>query len=54
MLDREDTGRAASPTTAILDSQTIKAPQAARRGYDAHKRISGRKRHVAGTPTAGC
>ena len=37
----------ASPNAAILDSQSVKAPGAAERGYDAGKKIAGRKRHVA-------
>lgn len=47
MLDRERAGRDASPTGAVIDSQTIKAPQAEARGYDAGKKIVGRKRHIA-------
>ena len=47
MIDRERCGREASPTAGVLDSQTIKAPQAQTRGYDANKKIVGRKRHVA-------
>ena len=47
MLDRERAGRAASPTAAVIDSQTVKAPGAAARGYDAGKRVVGRKRHIA-------
>ncbi|WP_081762632.1 IS5 family transposase [Xanthobacter sp. 126] len=47
MLDRERAGREASPTGAVIDSQTIKAPQAEARGYDAGKKIVGRKRHIA-------
>ena len=31
--DREQTGREASPTGGVLDSQTVKAPFAERRGY---------------------
>ena len=44
MLDRE---RQASPSAAVIDSQSIKAPNAERRGYDAAKKIVGRKRHIA-------
>lgn len=44
---REPTGREASPTGAVLDSQIIKAPQAETRGYDAGEKIVGRKRHIA-------
>lgn len=47
MLDRERAGREASPSGGVLDSQTVKAPHAHSRGYDAAKRIVGRKRHVA-------
>ena len=47
MLDRERVGREASPTAAVIDSQSVKAPQAQSRGYDANKRVLGRKRHIA-------
>jgi transposase len=47
MLDRERSGREASPSAGILDSQSVKAPAARQRGYDAGKKIVGRKRHVA-------
>jgi putative transposase len=48
MLDRERAGREASPTAGVLDSQTVKAPAApGGGGYDAAKRVKGRKRHVA-------
>ena len=47
MLDRERAGRAASPTGAVLDSQSVKAPAAKERGFDGGKKITGRKRHVA-------
>jgi putative transposase len=47
MLDRERSGREASPSAGILDSQSVKAPAARRRGYDAGKKIVGRKRHIA-------
>ena len=46
MLDRERSGREASPSAGILDSQSVKAPTARERGYDANKKILGRKRHV--------
>lgn len=48
MKDREKSGREPSPSLVILDSQSIKcdAPQG-ERGYDAGKKINGRKRHVA-------
>ena len=45
---RKTEGRAVAPTAAIVDSQSVKTPdQAGERGYDAGKKISGRKRHVA-------
>lgn len=47
MLDRERVGRAASPSAGVLDSQSVKAPAAERGGgYDAAKRVKGRKRHI--------
>lgn len=48
MLDRERAGREASPTAGVLDSQTAKAPHApGGGGYDAAKKVKGRKRHIA-------
>ena len=47
MLDREMAGRETSPSAAVIDSQTIKAPQGKTRRYDAGKKIVGRKRHIA-------
>src|SRR5471030_902265 len=47
MLDRETEGREASPSAGVIDSQSIKAPApGAQRGYDAGKKIVGRKRHI--------
>jgi hypothetical protein len=37
MVDREWAGREASPSAAVIDSQSVKAPQAKTRGYDAGK-----------------
>jgi len=31
----------------VIDSQSVKAPQAKTRGYDGGKKIVGRKRHIA-------
>jgi putative transposase len=47
MIDRERAGREASPSAGVVDSQTVKAPAARERGYDAGKKVSGRKRHIA-------
>ena len=45
---RKTEGRKVAPTAAIIDSQSVKvADQAGERGYDAAKKVSGRKRHVA-------
>jgi len=46
-LLREDQGRDAQPTAAVLDSQSVKsAGHGGPVGYDAGKRIKGRKRHL--------
>ena len=47
MIDRERSGRAAQPTAGVIDSQSVKAPGAKKRGYDAGKKVVGRKRHIA-------
>lgn len=47
MLDREHVGREASPTAAVIDSQSIKAPHAKAREYDAGKEVVGGKCHIA-------
>ncbi len=47
MLDRERAGRDAGPSAAVIDSQSVKTTEAGRpRGYDAGKKVRGRKRHA--------
>ena len=47
MADRERVGRESSPTGAVIDRQSVKTTEAGGpRGYDAGKKINGRKRHA--------
>jgi transposase len=46
---REREGRAAQPTAAIIDAQSVKGADTvgrSTRGYDAGKKVNGRKRHI--------
>jgi putative transposase len=54
MSARELEGREASPTAGVIDSQSVKTTESGGlSGYDAGKKVNGRKRHIVTDTVSG-